>query len=79
MLIKNLAASKQANIHMHMCNAVPLVWGSLRLAPITHYLGNTPKLAYLDVAKLSNKLVLVGLCLTPMCRTTTPREGYNYY
>ena len=41
---------------MHVCNAVPLVWGSLRLAPITHYLGNTPKLAYLDVAKLGNKL-----------------------
>ena len=27
-------ASKQANIHTHMCNAVPLVWGLLRLAPI---------------------------------------------
>ena len=25
---------KQANIHTHMCNAVMLVWGSLRLAPI---------------------------------------------
>ena len=29
-----MAASKQANIHTHMRNAVPLVWGSLRLAPI---------------------------------------------
>ena len=28
-------ASKQANIHTHVSNAVPLVWGSLRLAPIT--------------------------------------------
>ena len=28
-------ASKQANIHTHVRNAVPLVWGSLRLAPIT--------------------------------------------
>ena len=27
-------ASKQANIHTHVRNAVPLVWGSLRLAPI---------------------------------------------
>ena len=26
--------SKQANIHMYVHNAVPLVWGSLRLAPI---------------------------------------------
>ena len=36
MLIKNLwymAASKQANIHTHVLNAVPLVLGSLRLAP----------------------------------------------
>ena len=30
-----MAASKQANIHTHVCNAVPLVWGSLRLIPIT--------------------------------------------
>ena len=28
-------ASKQANIHTHMHNAVTLVWGSLRLAPIS--------------------------------------------
>jgi len=28
--------SKQANIHTHGCNEVTLVWGSLRLAPITH-------------------------------------------
>ena len=27
-------ASKQARIHTHFRNAVPLVWGSLRLAPI---------------------------------------------
>ena len=45
MLIKNLRymatskqASKQANIHMHVHNAVPLVWGSLRLAPISSYI-----------------------------------------
>ena len=25
---------KQINRHTHVCNAVPLVWGSLRLAPI---------------------------------------------
>ena len=31
-------ASKQANIHTHVCNAAPLVWGSLRLAPINHLL-----------------------------------------
>ena len=29
-----LQASKQANIHTHVCNAVPLVWGLLRLTPI---------------------------------------------
>jgi len=27
--------SKQANIHMHVCNEVTLVWGLLRLAPIS--------------------------------------------
>ena len=27
--------SKQASIHMHVCNEVTLVWGSLRLTPIT--------------------------------------------
>ena len=27
--------SKQANIHMHVRNEVMLVWGSLRLAPIS--------------------------------------------
>ena len=32
---------KQANIHTHVRNAVPLVWGSLRLAPINCYLYNT--------------------------------------
>ena len=30
-----MATSKQTDIHTHVCNAVPLVWGSLRLAPIT--------------------------------------------
>ena len=29
-------ASKQADIHTHVRNAVTLVWGSLRLAPIIH-------------------------------------------
>ena len=27
-------ASKQVLVHIHMCNAVPLLWGSVRLAPI---------------------------------------------
>ena len=31
-----MAASKQASIHTHVRNAVMLVWGSLRLAPINH-------------------------------------------
>ena len=30
----SVQASKQANIHTHVCNEVTLVWGSLRLAPI---------------------------------------------
>ena len=29
-------ASKQASMHMHVRNAVLLVWGSLRLAPIIY-------------------------------------------
>ena len=58
-----VAASKQANIHTHVRNAVPLVWGSLRLAPINKYASckcillcflclctyeNSPLLTYLD-------------------------------
>jgi len=35
-----MATSKQADIHTTSANAVTLVWGSLRLAPITCYLGN---------------------------------------
>ena len=31
----SVQASKQANIHTHVCNEVTLVWGSLRLAPIS--------------------------------------------
>ena len=31
-------ASRQANIHTHVHNAVPLVWGSLRLTPIIQYI-----------------------------------------
>jgi len=30
-----MATSKQADIQHASCNAVPLVWGSLRLAPTT--------------------------------------------
>ena len=37
----SVQASKQANIHTHVCNAVTLVWGSLRLAPITYCGCNT--------------------------------------
>ena len=33
--------SQQANIHMHMRNAAQLVWGSLRLAPISPKHGST--------------------------------------
>ena len=29
-----MAANRQTYIHTHVCNAVTLVWGSLRLAPI---------------------------------------------
>ena len=32
----NKQASKQASIHTHVRNAVTLVWGSLRLAPMNH-------------------------------------------
>ena len=30
-----MAANRQTDIHTHVCNAVMLVWGSLRLAPIS--------------------------------------------
>ena len=33
-----MAASTVGRIHTHLRNAVPLVWGSLRLAPITSLL-----------------------------------------
>ena len=33
--LQTYLASKQANIHTHVCNAVLLVCGSLRLTPIT--------------------------------------------
>jgi len=29
-----VSPNKQANIHMHVCNEVTLVWSSLRLIPI---------------------------------------------
>ena len=34
-----MAANRQTDIHTHMHNAVTLVWGSLRLAPILKNLG----------------------------------------
>ena len=36
---------KQANKHIytHVCNAVPVVWGSLRLAPIINKGCHAPK------------------------------------
>ena len=34
-----MAASKQTEIHTHVCNAVPLVWGLLTLAPINSIYG----------------------------------------
>ena len=43
--------SKQANIHMHVRNAVPLVWGSLRLAPITHFVYTFSVWVLLSVTK----------------------------
>ena len=32
---RSTQASKHTSIHTHACNEVTLVWGSLRLAPIT--------------------------------------------
>ena len=37
----NKQASKQASIHTHVRNAVTLVWGSIRLAPIILQLSST--------------------------------------
>ena len=34
MVISNYGKWLQTNIHTHLCNAVPLVWGLLRLTPI---------------------------------------------
>ena len=42
--LRYMAASIGTYIHTHFCNAVPLVWGSLRLAPINLHSGfHTPK------------------------------------
>ena len=55
-------ASKQANIHTHVCNAVPLVWGSLRLAPITvlpgivHRLRQTMKTPVCETDRKATKI-----------------------
>ena len=53
-------ATKQANIHMHVRvrNAVPLVWGSLRLAPImsSQHLQD----CYQDLDKIEPRLIHVS-------------------
>ena len=59
-------ASKQANIHSHMRNAVTLVWGSLRLAPKIHcFTGNffQPKPCTRLLFKLLSDLCSFNSCL----------------
>ena len=48
-------ASKQANIHTHVRNAVPLVWGSLRLAPIRPITSKTSEMIHHHGASLSKQ------------------------
>ena len=50
---KHARASKQANIHTHFCNAVLLVWGSLRLTPIIHCLSYWPHSQTLTLSSLA--------------------------
>ena len=76
-----MAASKQASIvHTHFHNAVTLVCGSLRLAPIIHCCTSLPpRLSYLAFITYSDSLGirlvsytvclsanLVALCITPL-------------
>jgi len=57
-----MAANRQTYIHTHVCNAVTLVWGSLRLAPISSIV----KLESSCVLRLVDKInstAGTGLCL----------------
>ena len=51
-----MSASKPTDIHRHLCNAVPLVWGSLRLIPISlirDQLCDKVQKVYTDTASLA--------------------------
>ena len=55
-----MAASKQTSIHTHVCNAVMLMWGSLKLAPIRR--PYKVVVSWLDYAKV------VKLSAPPVCK-----------
>ena len=49
-------------IHTHMCNAVTLVWGSLRLAPIIVYIINDCIILLLGISCLRGYHIFATLC-----------------
>ena len=55
-----MAASKQASIHTHVYNAVTLVWGSLRLAPIMEQRGLRCKRYHVLLHVVPNAWVCMG-------------------
>ena len=62
-----MAANRQTDKHMHVCNAVMLVWGSLRLVPITL---NTSAM-YLLFSKCAHTLAVL-----PGCHLSSSRWSY---
>ena len=69
-------ASKHTSIHTHARNEVTLVWGSLRLAPITHvaFLGPTQKLS-----PSSCRLGLACLPKTIRCSGMVDQSFRDYF
>ena len=56
---------KQTNIHTHLCNAVPLVRGSLRLAPIIERWTSCNEME--DIPCTKAKVVSCGYRLVLIC------------
>ena len=61
-----MATSKHGRIHKHLCNVVPIVWGSLRLTPIKLYHSQVFPLLVWDphLVKLEQQLEKVQLFAT---------------
>ena len=63
-------ASKQTTIHMHVCNAVTLVWGSLRLTPNNgkHYIKHSTEVFWLITCS-RHMYILLNNCLVILFRS----------